>query len=110
METEMGFEEALHELEGAVAALEGGDLGLDDALARYEQGIRLLGHCRALLAGAERRVALLTGVDADGQPETASFDASAVEKDPHARASNDGRPPARSGRRRPPTVEDDPPF
>jgi hypothetical protein len=52
----------------------------------------------------------LRGVDADGQPETASFDASAVEKDPHARASDDGRVPARGSRKRPQPPADDPPF
>jgi exodeoxyribonuclease VII small subunit len=89
MDDDLRFEQALQQLQQAVEALEGGELGLDASLARYEQGVRLLGRCRALLDGAERRVALLTGVDGEGRPETAPFDAAGVEKDPHARASHD---------------------
>jgi exodeoxyribonuclease VII small subunit len=82
-DSDPGFEDALNELEGLVVALETGELGLDEALARYELGVRLLARCRALLDGAERRVALLTGVDSDGNPLTASFDAAAtVASDP----------------------------
>lgn len=69
-----GFEAALEGLERAVAALEGGDLGLDEALRRYEEGVRLLGRCKALLDEAERRVAVLVGVDGEGRPEVRAFD------------------------------------
>lgn len=72
------FEEALAGLERAVNKLESGDLGLDDALKHYESGIRLLNHCKALLDVAERKVALLTGVDGSGQPETRPFDSAAA--------------------------------
>lgn len=75
METEPNFEEALRGLERAVAALESGELGLDDALKHYEEGLVHLGRCKALLDHAERRVALLTGVDTDGTPQTVPFDA-----------------------------------
>lgn len=73
-ENEPGFEESLERVEGAVLALERGELGLDEALARYEEGVRLLVRCKALLDAAERRVALLTAVDADGNPQTAPFE------------------------------------
>ena len=49
------FEESLAELESIVADLEGGDLGLSDALARYEEGVRRLKQCHAQLQAAERR-------------------------------------------------------
>jgi exodeoxyribonuclease VII small subunit len=110
METEISFEDALEQLEGAVSALEGGELGLDDALARYEQGIRLLVHCRSLLESAEKKVALLTGVDPDGAPTTAPFDAAAVEKDPKVRASEDGRSRSKTRRSARPADDIDPPF
>jgi exodeoxyribonuclease VII small subunit len=74
----VGFETALEGLERVVSALETGELGLDEAIVRYEEGVRLLSRCRALLEGAERKVALLTGVDADGKPVTEPFDASAT--------------------------------
>jgi len=72
-----GFEQALAELESIVHALEDGRLGLDDSLARYERGIGLLKHCHQLLERAERKIELLCGVDAEGNPVTQPFDESA---------------------------------
>lgn len=74
----LGFEEALGRLGKTVEALEAGDLGLDDALARYEEGVSLLVRCRSLLDSAERRVALLTDVDDQGTPRTEPFDTQAA--------------------------------
>jgi len=75
---EVGFEAAVRELEQTVADLESGELGLDRALAKYQQGVQLLTRCYGLLDGAERIVALLKGVDAEGNPVTAPFDATAT--------------------------------
>ena len=72
------FEDALAELEGVVHELEDGQLGLGDALARYEHGIKRLKHCYQLLQEAERKIELLTGVAADGTPITQPFDAEAA--------------------------------
>ncbi|MEO0531886.1 MAG: exodeoxyribonuclease VII small subunit [Planctomycetota bacterium] len=72
------FEESLAKLEGIVADLEGGELGLADALARYEEGVGRLKQCHAQLESAERRIELLSGVDADGNPVTTPFDDSAT--------------------------------
>ena len=69
------FEQALERLESAVRELESTDTGLDQALARYEEGVHLLKRCRAILDEAERKIRLLTGVDANGQPITQEFDA-----------------------------------
>ncbi len=74
----MAFEDALEELEGIVETLERGEPALAAALARYERGVHLLAHCQGLLDGAERTVALLTSVDAAGEPTTAPFDATAT--------------------------------
>lgn len=90
---EMGFEDALERLGRVVEALESGDLGLDAALLRYEEGVRLLGRCRSLLDTAERRVALLTGVDDDGTPHTEPFDAQATVDSPRAGAGRAATPP-----------------
>ena len=68
------FEESLGELEAIVGELEGGKLGLSDALARYEEGVAHLKSCHQLLQRAERRIELLSGVDADGNPVTEPFD------------------------------------
>jgi exodeoxyribonuclease VII small subunit len=68
------FEESLEELEKIVAELESGKLGLADALARYEQGVKHLKGCQQLLERAERKIELLSGVDADGNPITQAFE------------------------------------
>jgi exodeoxyribonuclease VII small subunit len=68
------FEESLEELEKIVAELESGKLGLSEALARYEQGVQHLKGCQQLLERAERKIELLSGIDADGNPITQPFD------------------------------------
>ncbi len=67
------FEAALASLEAIVHDLEDGDLGLAEALARYEQGIKHLRHCYDLLEQAERKIELLTGTDAEGRAKTVPF-------------------------------------
>jgi exodeoxyribonuclease VII small subunit len=68
------FEDAMIRLESIVHDLEEGRVGLADALARYEEGVALLRHCHDLLDRAERRIELLSGVDADGKPVVAPYD------------------------------------
>ena len=68
------FEESLDALEKIVAELESGKLGLSQALARYEQGVKHLRGCQELLERAERKIELLSGVDADGNPITQPFE------------------------------------
>ncbi len=62
------FEDALLELERMVRDLEDGRLGLDEALARYEQGVGLIKACYQQLRQAEQRIVQLTGTDESGQP------------------------------------------
>ena len=54
--------------------LEEGRCGLAESLARYEEGVKLLKQCHAQLQQAERRIEVLTGVDAAGNPVTQPFD------------------------------------
>ena len=61
---EMSFEEALKALEETVAALESGDLPLEDSLALFEKGQKLADHCNVLLEKASLKVEQLT---ADGE-------------------------------------------
>lgn len=58
---EMRFSDALAELESIVSALEGGQLELEDSLARYERGVALLRACQSRLTEAEQRVTMLMG-------------------------------------------------
>ena len=62
------FEQTLSRLEEIVHLLEEGKIGLDEALARYEEGVGLLRQACDLLQRAERRIAILSGVDAEGNP------------------------------------------
>ena len=62
------FEENLAALERMVRELEDGQLGLDDALARYEEGVGLIKNCHSQLRQAEQRILLLTGIDEQGAP------------------------------------------
>ena len=72
------FEESLAELQKVVADLESGETGLEQSMERFEQGIALLRSCYQILDRAEQRIEILTGTDADGNPVTEPFDASAT--------------------------------
>ena len=54
--TEIPFETALADLESIVARMESADLPLEEMIAGYEQGIRLLGICEGRIASARQRV------------------------------------------------------
>jgi exodeoxyribonuclease VII small subunit len=97
------FEESLEELEKIVAELESGKLGLSDALARYEQGVMHLKACQQLLERAERKIELLSGIDADGNPITRPFDESDIDT-LEAKASARGRRRTSAGERSAVTV------
>lgn len=103
------FEEALEQLEKIVHDLEDGGIGLNEALAGYEKGVRLLRQCHLLLEKAERRIELLSGVNANGDPITRPLDDSAPSLDEKARRNRRGDvpqcpPPPESGA---PKVEDE---
>ncbi|MCO6459542.1 MAG: exodeoxyribonuclease VII small subunit [Pirellulaceae bacterium] len=68
------FEAALQRLEAIVQQLEDGDLGLEQALARYEEGVGHLKRCYDLLGRAERKIELLASVDEEGNCRTQPFD------------------------------------
>lgn len=68
------FEQCLEELAAVVARLESGELSLDDSLAQYELGVKRLNACYKHLSVAERRIELVRGVDARGNPLTEPFD------------------------------------
>jgi exodeoxyribonuclease VII small subunit len=72
------FEAALKRLEEIVHTLEDGNLGLNEAMERYEEGVGLLRQSYDLLQRAERRIELLSGVDAEGNPVTQPFDDTAT--------------------------------
>ena len=60
------FEEALRELEQILSEIEGGEVGLEESLVKYERGNFLIQHCRGILSGAERQIEILSK-QADGE-------------------------------------------
>ena len=61
------FEEAIHELEALVNALESGDVPLEESLAVFEKGIKLTRECQQHLNTAEQKVQQLIGDGDDMQ-------------------------------------------
>lgn len=59
-EKTLSFEESMAQLEQIVAAIESGQIGLEDSLAKYEQGMAMVKHCRGILDRAEKRIEVLT--------------------------------------------------
>ena len=66
----MTFEQALADLERIVEQIESGQIGLEESIARYEEGIALVKQCRAILDAAEKRIQLLAR-SADGEVQVA---------------------------------------
>lgn len=60
-EQEAGFDERLARLEAIVQELEQGDLSLEPAIERYQEGIELLKGCHGVLGRYRKRVEELTG-------------------------------------------------
>ena len=93
------FEQALQRLEEIVHQLEDGNLGLNESLERYEEGVNLLRQSHELLERAERRIEVLSGIDAEGNPITQPFDATAtIDQDSPGKR----RVPRRSAAKKPP--------
>lgn len=104
-EVELCFEDALKELESIVGKLEGGKLGLERSLEQYEQAVRHLKQCYQLLRHAERRIELVSGLDAAGNAKTHALD---DDDDSSLAAKGDARSRRRSvGSKRPNTDEVD---
>jgi exodeoxyribonuclease VII small subunit len=64
------YEDALAELERLVAAMEGGQMPLDQLLAGYKRGAELLNFCRVRLEAVEQQVKVLE--DGELKPWTSS--------------------------------------
>lgn len=56
---EIPYEQLIEQLEGVVDQIEGGELGLEDSIKGYEQGIELVKRARSILDRAEQRISEL---------------------------------------------------
>jgi exodeoxyribonuclease VII small subunit len=70
--TDLKFEDCLARLEQVVAALEAGNLPLEESLKVFEEGIALARHCARYLDDAERRIEMLAK-DESGVTTTTPF-------------------------------------
>ena len=71
---EPSFEQAMEKLDSIVRRLEQGGESLDEALAEYAEAIKLMKLCHKKLEKVERRIEILSGVDAQGNPITEPLD------------------------------------
>lgn len=76
----MNFEKAMQQLERIVQELEQGDLSLEKALKKFEEGVKLSRYCSEQLEQTEKKISLLLE-DAQGKIVAKEFDA---QKDPGA--------------------------
>ena len=69
---DVGFEQALGELEALVEQLESGELSLDQSLKQFKRGVELTRLCQGILDQAQQVVEQLT--DPDDESSTIPFE------------------------------------
>jgi exodeoxyribonuclease VII small subunit len=70
----VNLEKSLEQLESLIDELESGDLPLDTAMKKFEEGIKLTRSCQSALKDAEQRVEILLK-SAGGEEALRDFDA-----------------------------------
>ena len=66
-ERKQTFEQALSELEKIVEKVEQGEIGLEESIDQYAQGMKLITHCREVLDQAEKRIET---INKEAKPKT----------------------------------------
>ena len=64
-EKEVNFEETMKKLEEIATELEKGDLGLDDSVKKFEEGMNLSKIASQILSQAEKRINILINEDGE---------------------------------------------
>lgn len=67
------FEAAIERLEAIVGEMESGKMPLEDLLARYEEGMKLVKQCQEQLATAEQKIEIITR-DHSGAAKVVDFE------------------------------------
>lgn len=86
------FEEAMQRLDAIVEAMEAGEIGVEESIAKYEEAMSLAAHCRQILDEAEQRIQKIQ-LDAAGKPQVTAFEPppeSGAEEDGSAEDDEDG--------------------
>ncbi len=65
MKKKVSFEEALKNFEEIVASLENGQLPLDEAYSKFEEGVKLGKYCEDILSNTEKKVEILLSKSED---------------------------------------------
>jgi len=73
-ENKMTFEEAVGRIDEIVVSLERGDAQLDKSLSLFEEGVKLIEACGAMLDTAEQKVVSLQKSMNSEQPKEYLFD------------------------------------
>jgi exodeoxyribonuclease VII small subunit len=73
------FEVYLKQVEETVKSLEGGKLGLEESIEKYETGVKALRQCYAILEQAERKIQLLVK-EKDGSLTAKDFEPAGEER------------------------------
>lgn len=66
------FEENMKNLEKIVTELEGGELNLDESIAKFEEGIKISKQCNKILEDAEKKITIL--LEKDGEVKEENFE------------------------------------
>ena len=69
----LNLEKSLSGLEALIVELESGELPLDKAVQKFEEGVKLTRECQAALRDAEQKVQILLH-NADGEEALQDFD------------------------------------
>jgi exodeoxyribonuclease VII small subunit len=75
------FEIYLKQVEETVKSLEGGKLGLEESIEKYETGIKALRQCYGILEQAEKKIQLLVK-EKDGSLTAKDFEPAGEERAP----------------------------
>lgn len=71
---QLSFEDAMQRLDAIVEAMESGQIGLEESIAKYEEAMGYVAHCRKVLDQAELKIQKIQ-LDAAGQPQAVPFEA-----------------------------------
>ncbi len=61
----LSFEQALAKLETLVGEIEGGQVSLEESIAKYGEGTKLISQCRSILDKAEKKIQILSCSEGD---------------------------------------------
>lgn len=76
------LEESMAELASIVSRLESGQETLDESLAQFERGMKLLRMCHSKLDVAAQRIEIVTEMSPDSDVKTVEFDSTATLQKP----------------------------